>query len=469
MSIMPKELAVAITHDVCDLRAWVKSEMGKGYMDWWKRAVDPLHYLQHGKAPLPKQVEEMMEARALTGDVMAPSVQRNFRRGFEKGIHGKVFYITPEMGDQAALRMIRRTEAMIEPHELIAPSGIVFLPVTSDMNFQKQSSFIGQEDITPAIAWNCEGDTVTLYWICDQMWNSFASQLMFLSGEEFWTTDPYVGDLNHPMMDPDSDAQAWIENELGRMMEASVDAENWPIEVSSMHHELDSVGAGSGLSLNGAVIQRLLPYHYWSPRTMSPKGERSKPLLRPDQPNASSPYFDDGQDIYLNKDGKSTKTFFKMEDEQHEQYVADMWFMIAYGCELIRMLGEDYRLAESIIPSASVDRSTQRKFQKRGFDKTTDISVYTLRKPVEEGLRREGRYYKRGPLTTRHHRIGHWRGNKGHAGELNCRHIWRAHKDDSNWRVCETCERVEHQVTDAIIGPEGAPFIENSSIGVLRR
>jgi len=464
---MSKELAVAITHDMCDLRAWVKSETGKGYMDWWRRAVDPLHYLQHGNTPLPPHVEEVMNARALTGETMAPSVQRNFKRGFEKSIHGKVFYVTPEMGDQAALRMIRRTEAIIEPHELVTPSGIVFLPVTSDMNFQKQTRFIGQEDITPAIAWHTEGDTVTLYWICDQMWNSLNSVLNWLDNKPFWTTDPYHAAEFAGMNDAEGFSE-FVDGETQRMVNAAIDAEQWPIEVSAMHHELDGEH-GLGLAFNGEVIQRLLPYHYWSPRINTPKGERTRPLLRPDQEGAGRPMIDDGQDIYLNKDQKSTKTFFQMTHEQCEQYTAEMWFMIAYGCEVLRMLGEDYRLAEDIAPSACVDRSTQRKFQKRGFDKDTPIRVYTLRKPVEEGLRREGRFYKRAPLTTRHHRIGHWRGNKGHAGELTCRHIWRAHKDDFNWRVCETCERVEHRVTDAIVGPEGAPFIENSSIGVLRR
>ncbi len=426
-------------------------------MEWWKKAVDPLHYLQHGKTPLPPHVQEMMEARALTGDTMAPSVQRNFRRGFEKGIHGKVFYVTPEMGDQAALRMIRRTEAIIEPHELVAPSGIVFLPVTSDMNFQKQTRFIGQEDITPAIAWNTEGDTVTLYWLCDQVWNGLNSALNWIDNKPFWTTDPYIS----------SEFEA-TGADTERMIQSAIDAEQWPIELSAMFQES---GIGVGINeLNGShPIQRLLPYHYWSPRVNTPKGERTRPLLRPDQEGASKPMIDDGQNIYLNQDGKSTKTFFKMTDEQCEQYTSDLWFMIAYACEVIRMLGEDYRLAESITPSACVDRSTQRKFQKRGFDKDTPIRVYTLRKPVEEGLRREGRFYKRGPLATRHHRIGHWRGNKGHAGEPTCRHIWRSHKDDFNWRVCETCQRVEHRVTDAIVGPEGAPFIANSSIGVLRR
>ena len=465
---MSKELAVAITQDVCDLRAWIKSDVGRGYMDWWKKAVDPLHYLQHGKTLLPPHVQEVMEARALTGETMAPSVQRNFRRGFEKGIHGKVFYVTPEMGDQAALRMIRRTEANIEPHELVTPSGIVFLPVTSDMNFQKQTRFIGQEDITPAIAWNTEGDTVTLYWICDQMWNSFNSVLNWLDNKPFWTTDPYhPAEFAKHEWDEEGFSE-FVDGETQRMVNAAIDAEQWPIEISAMHHELDGEH-GLGLAFNGQVIQRLLPYHYWSPRVNSPKGERTVPLLRPDQEGANRPMVDDGQNIYLNKDGKSTKTFFKMTDEQCEEYTSDMWFMIAYGCEIIRMLGEDYRLAESIAPSAYVDRSMQRKFQKRGFDKDTPIRVYTLRKPVEEGLRREGRFYKRGPLATRHHRIGHWRGNKGHAGEPTCRHIWRSHKDDFNWRVCETCERVEHRVTDAIVGPEGAPFIANSSIGVLRR
>ena len=469
MSIIPKELAVALTHDVCDLRAWVKSELGKGYMDWWRKAVDPLYYLQHGNTPLPKQVEQIMDARALTGETMAPSVQRNFRRGFEKGIHGKVFYITPEMGDQAALRMIRRTEAMIEPHELIAPSGIVFLPVTDDMNFQKQGSFIGQGDITPAIAWNCEGNTVTLYWICDQMWNSLNLLLNWMDNKGFWTTDPYEGGLTHPMAVDDSEAQEFIDKETNRMVEACIDAENWPVEMSAMHHELESSGAGSGLSLHGIPVQRLLPYHYWSPRINSPKGERNRPLLRPDQDGASSPVFDEGQTCYWNKDGKSTKKLFTREENTIEQYTADMWFMIAYGCELIRMLGEDHRLAENIMPSECVDRSTQRKFQKRGFDKDTPIRVYTLRKPVEEGLRREGRFYKRGPLKTRFMRSGCWRVNVGKTGDLACVHLWRSHKDNDNWRVCETCDRVEHRVTEYPVGPESAPLIENSSIGVLRR
>ena len=469
MSLIPKDLAVALTHDVCDLRAWVKSDLGKGYMDWWRKAVDPLHYLQHGNTPLPPHVEAMMEARALTGDTMAPSVQRSFRRGFEKGIHGKVFYVTPEMGDQAALRMIRQTEAVIYPHELVTPSGIVFLPVTSDMNFQKQTRYIGQEDITPAIAWNTEGDTVTLYWICDQMWNSLNCALNWIDNKPFWTTDPYRGTEFEGITHNVEAVAEFVGDETERMLEAAIAAERWAIEISRMHHDLDGPAGGIGLGLNGQVIQRLLPYHYWSPRTNSPKGERTRPLLRPDQEGASKINVDDGQNIYLNKDGKSTKTFFQMTEEQGEEYTSDMWFMIAYGCEIIRMLGEDYRLSECIAPSQCVDRSTQRKFQKRGFEKDTPIRVYTLRKPVEEGLRREGRFYKRGPLATRHHRIGHWRGNKGHAGEPTCRHIWRPHKDDYNWRVCETCERVEHRVTDAVVGPEGAPFIANSSIGVLRR
>ena len=301
------------------------------------------------------------------------------------------------------------------------------------------------------------------------MWNSLNCALNWIDNQPFWTTDPYRGTEFEGITHNVEAVAEFVGDETESMLEAAIDAEQWAIEISRMHHDLDGPAGGIGLGFNGQVIQRLLPYHYWSPRTNSPRGERTRPLLRPDQEGASKINVDDGQNIYLNKDGKSTKTFFKMTEEQGEEYTSDMWFMIAYGCEVIRLLGEDYRLAENIMPSECVDRSTQRKFQKRGCEKDTPIRVYTLRKPVEEGLRREGRFYKRGPLTTRHHRIGHWRGNKGHAGEPTCRHIWRSHKDAYNWRVCETCERVEHRVTDAVVGPEGAPFIENSSIGVLRR
>lgn len=490
MSIIHKSLAEPMVEDVARLRAWTKSEIGKAYMTWWQRAVDPLHFLQHGKTALPPAIAHLVEARALTGDTLAPSVKRNFIKGYEKAVHGPMYYVTPEMGDQAALRMIRQTEAIIHPHELISPHGIVFLPVTNDACFQKQERYVGQEDITPAVAWTTNGSSVTLYWICDQTWNSLNCLLNWLDNKGFWTTDPYDPHLvvkgttfHYPSDKSGIWSDSLLHEQLNILLGACQDADMWPYVMNKFTEawasafdlikdpqDREALGlTNSSTSVTNFQSQRLLPYHYWSATINSPRGERLRPLLRPDQDGAVKLHEDDGQNIYWNENGKSIKTHFRLDEEAREKYLSDMWFMVAYACEIIRMLGEDFKLSETVMPAQTADRSTQRKLQKRGIDKKTPLRVYTLRKPVEEGLRREGRFYTRGPLTTRHHRSSHWRGNKGHAGDLTCRHIFRPHKDDFNWRVCETCERIEHQVTDAIVGPEGAPFIQNKSIGVLRR
>ena len=533
-------LKLAIGRDTAALRQWVNSELGRTYMDWWMTEVDPSGRWAASRTgqgtgiqPVVDQFEKAEKADEFfkphpqfnglvsgwdlpsnarhkgngvagpEGQIcggLARSVVKSAIRSYNKAVHGRMYYVTPEMGDQAARRMVRRTEAFIEPHELVTPTGIVWLPVTHDMNFQKQQGPTMQEDITPAIAWNLDGDKITIFWICDGAWNHASNSIRWLASEGFWTNSEFYVDEEDSMLtntkicDPPPGLKGGTEFE--QIMDlACSHGEMWQIMMNEAQEAWkygpsldDALNEGKNHNYRGSNgPQRLIPYHFWSPRmntfdwelapadgsSMGPTGEASVPLLRPDQPGAPSPdEFGPDHELWWNENGTSTLRPFPHEPETEEQIAdrtADQWTMIAFACEVIRMLGEDYLYAEDAYPSEGAPRDVQRGLKKRGIDKSTALRVYTLRKPVEEGLRREGRYLSRGPLTTRHHRMSHWRGNQGKAGDRTCRHVYRPHKDEYDWRICDECGRVEHRVTDTDVGPEHAPFIKDRSIGVLRR
>lgn len=361
------------------------------------------------------------------GAHMPDHVTKNFVSGFKNAIHGEIYYVTPELGDQAALRMIRRISASLRPHELITPTGIMFLPENESLNFQKVYGYLGQVDRNIAVGWTTHGDTVTLYWICDQSFNNEACLKSWESGETFWTTEAWSPEL--------------MREEWESLMAQS---QSWDLPSSDEPHIL-------------------LPFHYWA--CVGDDGKFG-PLARPDQEKAPSlPPVD--VSAWRNENQTSTLDRFTVRDGETGEYESELWVMIAFACECIRMLGEEYKYVETANPIRSVDRATQRTWIKRGVTKNSKgINVYTLR---EGHLRREGKYLSRGPLETQHHRRAHWRGTKGHAGDLTCRHQFSPHPDDYNWRVCVPCGRVEHKVTDAIVGPEGAPWVANTRIGVLRR
>jgi len=352
------------------------------------------------------------------GAHMPDHVTKNFVSGFKNALHGEIYYVTPELGDQAALRMIRRISASLRPHELITPTGIMFLPENESLNFQKVYGYLGQEDRNIAVGWTTHGDTVTLYWICDQSFNNEACRRSWESGELFWTTEAWSPE----MLDP----------------------KGWNAESSDEPYIL-------------------LPFHYWA--CVGGDGKFG-PLARPDQEKAPNLPPVDVQ-AWRNENQTSTLDRFIVRDGENGEYESELWVMIAFACECIRMLGEEYKYVETANPIRSVDRATQRAWIKRGVTKNSKgINVYTLR---EGHLRREGKYLSRGPLETQHHRRAHWRSNKGQGGDLTCRHQFGPHPDDYNWRICVPCGRIEHMVTDAIVGPEGAPWVANTRIGVLRR
>lgn len=492
-------LKLAIGRDTAALRHWVHSELGREYMNWWMLEVDPTGKWERvgSNSGEHSQVRAFINGPSDKGVVattlspskrfggMARSIVQAAPRAYKKAVHGRMYYVTPEMGDQAARRMVRRTAAFIQPHELITPTGIVWLPVTGDMNFQKQEAPTKQEDITPAIAWNLDGDKITIFWICDGAWNHASNSIRWLASDGFWSDSEFeVNEVDSMLMNRKEVAPPpgiTGETEFEQILDLAVNhAEMWQIWMSEAQEAwkgavLSEEERDAYLGTNGP--QRLIPYHFWSPRTdISRDGvatEENQPLLRPDQPGApASDEFGEGRRLWWNKNGTSTQMPFPHEPETDEEIgerTAKSWTMIAFACEIIRMLGEDYLYAEDAYPSQGASRNIQRGLKKRGIDKNTALRVYTLRKPVEEGLRREGRYLSRGPLTTRHHRQSHWRGNQGKAGDRTCRHEYRAHRDEYDWRICDECGRVEHRVTDTDVGPEHAPFIKDRSIGVLRR
>jgi len=530
-------LKLAIGRDTAALREWVNSELGRMYLDWWMLQVDQTGQWAASRTGvgtgIQPVVDQFEQARSLVDEIFKPqatmggltsgwdlptsavhagtgivgpegeicgglasSIVRSATRSYNKAVHGRMYYVTPEMGDQAARRMVRRTEAFIEPHELVTPTGIVWLPVTDDMNFQQQDvAPTGQQEITPAIAWNLDGNKITIFWICDAGWNHASNSIKWLAGEGFWSNSEFDNGsmLTSNKVIPPQPPLAGT-SEFAQIMDLATNhAELWQI---MMNEAQESYKYGPSLDdsedqnhnyRGSSGPQRLIPYHFWSPRmntfdvdsapkdgrSFSPTGEANVPLLRPDQPGAPSPdEFGAGHELWWNENGKSTLVPFPHEPETEQETAdrtADQWTMIAFACEVIRMLGEDYLYAEDVYPSEGAPRDVQRGLKKRGIAKDTALRVYTLRKPVEEGLRREGRYLSRGPLTTRHHRMSHWRGNQGKAGDRTCRHVYRPHKDEYDWRICDECGRVEHRVIDTDVGPEHAPFIKDRSIGVLRR
>ncbi len=475
-----RELQASIIDRALWLRRWVNSREGRLYLNWWQSLVAPdegselrsnfphrkvrtvaaptegpgvearVRLLQkfhaaEGYTLAPDQltpeertlVKQMTQEGLISGgssednpfgagvnetghrfdrkSPMPDEVVRTFTKGYRSAIHGEIYYVTPELGDQAALRMIRRTSASLRPHELITPTGLMFLPQTDNLNFQRVSGYLGQDERVVAVGWNCVGDSVTLFWICDQLFNNRDCAASWDSGKLFWTTDEWSPEINKA---------------------------EW-----------------SGV-WDGAEI--LLPFHYWACT-----GEREYgPLFRPDQPGAPQlPNID--ITAWRNENQTSTSSRFVLEEGGIDRYQSELWAMIAFACECIRMLGEEYKYVEAANPIRSQSRETQRKWIKAGINKNSDgINVYTLR---EGHLRREGKYLSRGPLETRHHRRAHWRSNKGQGGDLTCRHEFGPHPDDYNWRVCVPCGRIEHMVVEAEVGPEGAPWVSNNRIGVLRR
>ena len=456
------ELQTSIIERTLWLRRWVKSREGQAYLDWWQRLVAPgsKRLLDQGTGPakstegarltnvnldlsimerslphhphdtsLPHPVDGRGPVQATNverdgyglheySQGLPPEVIKNFTKGYTAACNGDIYYVTPELGDQAALRMIRRTRATLRPHELITPTGIMFLPQTANLNFQKVFGYLGQEDRSFAVGWNCVGDAVTLFWICDQNFNNDKCRESWDLGETFWTTDEWSPEIC---------------------------TEEW---------------GGSHWSDYDNRI--LLPFHYWACMGEGTYG----PLIRPDQPGAPTlPIID--VEVWRNENQTSTEDRFVLAEEQVSQYEAELWTMIAFACESIKMLGEEYRYVETANPIRSQARDTQRTWIKAGITKTSKpINVYTLR---EGHLRREGKYLSRGPLETRHHRRAHWRGTPGKGGDLTCRHQFSSHPDDYNWRVCVPCGRVEHKVVEAEVGPEGAPWVASTRIGVLRR
>lgn len=483
-------LKLAIGRDTAALREWVNSELGREYMNWWMTEVDPQGRWSASASPGKGTATRNNPPLSGLSGGMARSVAKAAPRAYNKALHGRMYYVTPEMGDQAARRMVRRTQAFIEPHELVTPSGIVWLPVTGDMNFQKQESPTLQEDITPAIAWHLDGNKITIFWICDGSWNHASNSIKWLGGDGFWSDQKFVIDeedsmlMNRKVVTPPPGITG--NTEFEQIMDLAVNnAEMWQIWMSEAQEAWkgvpeDQLPERMAERRSSSGPQRLIPYHFWSPQvsvytddTKTRLGEQAIPLLRPDQPGApAADEFGEGHRLWRNENGTSTQMPFPAGPETEEEITertAKQWTMIAFACEIIRMLGEDYLYAEDVYPSIGAPRHVQRGLQKRGIEKDTALRVYTLRKPVEEGLRREGRYLSRGPLTTRHHRQSHWRGNQGKAGDRTCRHEFRAHRDEYDWRICDECGRVEHRVIDTDVGPEHAPFIKDRSIGVLRR
>lgn len=380
-------------------------------------------------------------------------------------LDGEPFVLDDHMGDIAAQRAVMSTKAELGPHEPIAPEGVVWFPnpmnlfcrfvneqtsgmVASEfegprgkkvqeelMAFFKNSlpwmtheSDLSGNDILAGIAWKVTGDMVTLVWLAYPFYQRYHNISTFYAGNTVYTA-PQGGKYGPT--------------------EAAMDL----VRVDHPAHDV-------------------FPMHYWTCRVDSDEG-----LPRPDQPDSPNTtptttmvYESTG---YGPGPGEGTSKLVEIDvdAEMCEKMDCLNWFMISFGCELIRLMGQEITV-RAPIERSTVGRVFQREVKKElGEDRARrGVRTFVVRRLASERNGDEATGVRpRGPLTTQHHRRGTWRVLPKRHGDLNCSHRYKGSSVRGTWRICQDCHRGETWVTDSNVGPEDAPWAYAVKVGLVTR
>lgn len=391
----------------------------------------------------------------------------NLRSWLNDALDGEPFVLDDHMGDIAAQRAIMSTKAELDPHEPIAPEGVVWFPNPMDlfcrfvneqtsgmiasefegptgeeikeelMAFFKNSlpwmiheSDLSGNDVLAGIAWKVTGDMVTLIWLAYPFYTRYHNISTFYDGKTVYTAP--TGGKYGP-----------------------TEAVNDLLGVEHPAHDV-------------------FPMHYWTCQTTS---RRFGGLPRPDQPNCPNTEPQTTM-VYESKgygsgpgEGTSKLVEIDVDAEMCENMDSRNWFMISFGCELIRLMGQEITV-RAPIERSTVGREFQREAKKEfGEDRVRrGVRTFVVRRLASERNGDEGTGLRpRGPLQTRHHRRGHWRGIPKRPGDPLCSHRYKGSSVRGTWRVCEDCHRSETFVTDSDVGPDDAPWAYAIKVGLVTR
>ena len=425
-------------------------------IDAWKRSLAFRKQLRsdEGKHKLQRFID-IAQLDGRTGMGVPPGVIENSPRWLRDAMNGEIFILDDHMADVAAKRAVASKWATINPFEPFAPAGVVWFPNlmakivpfieravegvadiegpnnpitqaaadTMQDTIENHLGWLAHEhpylsgEALAGIAWKVEGDKVTIFW------------------------------LNYDFYPAFSNAKNWLEG----------DPFNTPTQDGPYSHNV-----ANGIFAIDPLYDMSL-YHYW---TCISDSTNHAGCLRPDQPDAPfvTPF---EATVWENEKQTSTlKRGLWVDEEMCQEMDDQMWFMISFACELLRLMSEEVTRHVPVnrhTGGRNLERDIKKNLPQRG------IRTFVLRRFGSSDDEDSGIKRPRGPLTTRHSRKGSWHVSQTQKGDLDCRHRWKGSSARSTWRICQHCHRREIWHSSATVGPDGAPWAYAVKIGLVVR